>query len=83
LVVVTRRGRSRSCDAAFGEFELADVAVGEREFIAQCGDLFAQPLVVVERGAQPGADRFVARMLARVPGRRRSGFAAEAFDLCA
>ena len=31
----------------------------DRELVAQRGDLFPQPLVVVERGSEPDADRFV------------------------
>jgi hypothetical protein len=80
VVGVTRDGLSRSWHGALGEFEFADAAVGERELVAQLGDLLAQPLVVVECGAESGAHRLVARLL---PGRRRLGFAAQALDLCA
>src|SRR5439155_26787843 len=82
-VVGDRRGRrSGPCGGALGEFELADVAVGEREFVAQVGDLFAQPLVLVECGAQPGADRLIAGALSRRRlGRCRLWFAAQPLDL--
>jgi hypothetical protein len=43
----------------------------EREFVAQRGDLFAQPLVVLERRSEPDADRFVACALTRWQPRRR------------
>src|SRR5215218_2954330 len=41
-------GRSACAPGACGEFELADGAVREPEFVPQCGDLFTQPFVLVE-----------------------------------
>jgi len=53
-------GRSACAPGACGELEFTDAAVREPEFLPQRGDLFTQPFVLVECGAQPVADRLVA-----------------------
>src|SRR4051812_382860 len=55
---------SAGASGACGELEFTSAAVGEREFIAQCGELFSQPLVLVERHPEPDADRFISCALA-------------------
>ena len=55
------------------ELQLAHAAVRERELLAQPGDLLALALALIQRGAQPGAQRRVAGALADRQARRRGG----------
>ena len=48
----------------------------ERELVAQPGDLLALALALVQRGAQPGAQRRVAGALADRQARRGGGLGA-------
>jgi hypothetical protein len=66
-----------------GELEFADAAVSERELVPQRGDLFAEPLVVVERRSEPDADRFAPCALTHWEPRRRPLVAALPLDLSA
>ena len=65
------RGPGASSAGAAVKLELAGAAVGDREFLAQPGDLGALALVVVQRGAQSRAQRGVACALADGQTRRR------------
>ena len=56
----------------------------ERELLAQPGDLLALALALIQRGAQPSAQRRVAGALANRQARRGGGLRdAQRLDLCA
>ena len=73
----TTPARSRAAQASV-ELQLAHAAVRERELLAQPGDLLALALALIQRGAQPGAQRRVAGALADRHARRRGSLRARA-----